>query len=58
MPTTETSELYFIAGAFVLILVICAVSVFVFFRQLKREKNRPPRSPENPVTSNTADEEE
>lgn len=40
MPTTETAELYFIAGAFVLILVICAVATYVFFRQLKREKRR------------------
>jgi len=38
MPTTATAELYFIAGAFVLILVICTVTVFFFFRQMKREK--------------------
>ncbi|REJ78394.1 MAG: hypothetical protein DWQ47_02760 [Acidobacteria bacterium] len=39
MPTTETAELYFIAGAFVLILIICGVATYVFFRQLRREKN-------------------
>ena len=39
MPTTPTAELYFIAGAFVLILLICTVTVYVFFRQLKREKS-------------------
>ena len=38
MPTTATAELYFIAGAFVLILLICTVTVYVFFRQLRRER--------------------
>ena len=42
MPTTSTAELYFIAGAFVLIIVICVVAVYVFIRQYKREKAQQP----------------
>ena len=39
MPTASLAELYFIGAMMILILIVCAVSVFFFFRQLKREKN-------------------
>lgn len=41
MPTTETAEFYFIAGAFVLILIVCAAATYIFFRQLRRERDQP-----------------
>lgn len=59
MPTTETAEFYFIAGAFVLILIVCAVATFVFFRQLKREKpNAGDARPVNDEQTNPDEEEE
>ncbi|HUF03928.1 MAG TPA: hypothetical protein VMM38_07110 [Aridibacter sp.] len=59
MPTTETAEFYFIAGAFVLILIVCAVAAYVFFRQLKREKsNTPADEPRNKDRDNASGEEE
>lgn len=39
MPNGAIAEVYFIAAMMILICVICAAAVFVFFRQLKREKN-------------------
>lgn len=56
MPTTATAELYFIAGAFVLIILICVVSVYVFVRQYKREMAKKNDPVEKPAT--TKDEEE
>ncbi len=56
MPTTATAELYFIAGAFVLIILICVVSVYVFVRQYKREMAKKNDPVEKPAA--TKDEEE
>jgi hypothetical protein len=57
MPTTATAELYFIAGAFVLIIAICVVSVYVFIRQYKREKGKQ-EEPEVRASANHFEEEE
>jgi uncharacterized protein YpmB len=57
MPTTSTAELYFIAGAFVLIIVICVVAVYVFVRQYKREKSQQERG-ENRSSVGTGGKEE
>ncbi len=38
MANAEMSEVYFIAGMFVLITIISAVSVYYFFRTYNREK--------------------
>jgi hypothetical protein len=38
MPFISLAEAYFIGAMMILILIICAVAVFIFFRQLKREK--------------------
>ncbi len=37
MPNSATAEVYFIAAMMILILIMSAVSVFVFFRTYKRE---------------------
>lgn len=39
MPNASLAEIYFIGAMMVLILVICGVSMYFFFRQLKLEKN-------------------
>lgn len=39
MQNSETAEIYFIAAMFVLIMIISAVAVFVFFRTYNKEKN-------------------
>ena len=39
MPNSETAEVYFIAAMMILILILSAVSVFIFFRTYKREMN-------------------
>ena len=58
MPTSATAELYFIAGAMVLIFIICAVAVYIFFRQLKREGvNRKAMNNEEPPPAERRDEE-
>ena len=38
MPDFAIAEAYFIGAMMILILVICSVAVYFFFRQLKREK--------------------
>jgi H+/gluconate symporter-like permease len=38
MTNTELAELYFIGAMMIVILILCVVSVYIFFRQLKREK--------------------
>lgn len=38
MPNSETAEVYFIAAMFVLVMIISAVAVYVFFRTYKGEK--------------------
>ncbi|MCO6509422.1 MAG: hypothetical protein J5I65_01395 [Aridibacter famidurans] len=59
MPTTETAEFYFIAGAFVLILIVCAAATYIFFRQLRRERDRPEANgPESGTADNSGNEEE
>ena len=37
MPNAGLAEIYFIAGMMVLILIICAVAVFFFFKTYKKE---------------------
>lgn len=37
MPNSETAEVYFIAAMMILILIMSAVSVFIFFRTYKKE---------------------
>ncbi|QYO65346.1 hypothetical protein [Leptolyngbya sp. 7M] len=37
MPGSADAELYFIVGMMVLILIICGVAVYVFFRQYRKE---------------------
>ena len=37
MPNIATAEIYFISLMMILILVICTVATFFFFRQYKRE---------------------
>ncbi|MDQ3321321.1 MAG: hypothetical protein M3525_02505 [Acidobacteriota bacterium] len=39
MLNNSLAEMYFMGAMMILILVICAVACFFFFRQLKREKN-------------------
>lgn len=39
MPDFSIAEAYFIVAMMILILIVCAAAVFVFFRQLKRERN-------------------
>jgi cbb3-type cytochrome oxidase subunit 3 len=38
VPNASQAEIYFIAGMFVLIIVISAVSTYFFFRTYRREK--------------------
>lgn len=38
MSNAGTAEVYFIAAMFILIFIICGVTVYFFFRTLKREK--------------------
>ena len=38
MANAEMAEVYFIAGMFVLIMIISAVAVYYFFRTYNREK--------------------
>ena len=38
MSNSELGELYFITAMMIIILILCVVSVYLFFRQLKREK--------------------
>lgn len=38
MPNASLAEIYFIGAMMVLILVVCGVSMYFFFRQLKLEK--------------------
>ena len=37
MPGAERAEIYFITAMMILILVLCAGSVYFFFRQYKKE---------------------
>ena len=37
MPNSATAEVYFIAAMMILILIMSAVSVFIFFRTYKKE---------------------
>jgi heme/copper-type cytochrome/quinol oxidase subunit 2 len=39
MPTAELSELLFIAMMFIVVIIISTVSIYLFVRQYKREKN-------------------
>ena len=41
MTNYGEAEVYFIAAMMILICVVCVASVFIFFRQMKREKNAP-----------------
>ncbi len=38
MTNSAYAELYFIAGMFVLIFIICAVAVYYFFKTYKKEQ--------------------
>jgi cbb3-type cytochrome oxidase subunit 3 len=38
MPNSGLAEIYFIAAMFVLILIVCSVAVYFFFRTYNREK--------------------
>ncbi len=40
MLNASKAEIYFIAGMFVLIAVICAVATYFFFSTYKREKTQ------------------
>jgi cytochrome bd-type quinol oxidase subunit 1 len=55
MTNTELGELYFIAAMMVLITILCVVSVYIFFRQLKREKSERAKFT-NPKKEKKADE--
>jgi cytochrome bd-type quinol oxidase subunit 1 len=55
MTNTELGELYFIAAMMVLITILCVVSVYIFFRQLKREKGERAKFT-NPKKEKTDDE--
>ena len=37
MPYSATAEVYFIAGMFVLILIVCSATVYFFFKTYKKE---------------------
>ena len=37
MSNSELSEIYFVAGAMILTLIISAVAFFIFLRQYRRE---------------------
>lgn len=38
MPNSGLAEIYFIAGMMVLILIVCAVAVYAFFKTYAKEK--------------------
>lgn len=38
MPNASQAEIYFIAGMFLLIIVISTAAIYFFFRTYKREK--------------------
>lgn len=38
MPNSSTAEIYFIAGMFVLIIMICVPATYFFFRTYKKEQ--------------------
>lgn len=38
MPQSSLAEFYFIAIMMVLILILCTVATYIFFRQYNREK--------------------
>ena len=38
MPNSAYAEIYFIAAMFVLIFIICGVSVYYFFKTYKKEQ--------------------
>jgi hypothetical protein len=38
MPNSGLAEIYFIAGMMVLILIVCAATVYFFFRTYAKEK--------------------
>jgi heme/copper-type cytochrome/quinol oxidase subunit 2 len=38
MSNSAWAEIYFMTAMMILILILCVVSVYIFFRQLKREK--------------------
>jgi predicted membrane protein len=52
MPNSATAELYFIAAMFLLILLICAVSLYVFFRTYNIEKKAKQKRLEQKVEEN------
>ncbi len=53
MQNSETAELYFIAAMFVLILIISAVAVYVFFRTYKKEKTAKQKRLEKKIKEQT-----
>ena len=56
MPETGRAELYFIAAMMVLILVICAVAVYFFFKTYKKEmKEKEARKAETRPVGSVAD---
>jgi uncharacterized protein YpmB len=38
MPNSATAELYFIASMMILILVVCGVACYFFFKTFRRER--------------------
>jgi flagellar basal body-associated protein FliL len=36
--SNSIAEVYFIAAMMILIMILCVAAVYIFFRQLKREK--------------------
>jgi Ca2+/Na+ antiporter len=57
MTNTELGELYFITAMMIVILILCVVSVYIFFRQLKREKGERAKftNPKREKTNNETD---
>jgi len=38
MPTPTTNEIFIVAGTLILAVLITAVSIYLFYRQFKRDK--------------------
>jgi large-conductance mechanosensitive channel len=60
MSGAERAEVYFIAAMMVLILILCAVAVFIFIKTYKKEmrekQERAARKPSNNATKNAGQE--
>jgi uncharacterized membrane protein len=57
MPGTERAELIFIAAMMVLILILCVVAVYLFFKTYKREMREREVQRQKKAAERTAEQE-